>query len=272
MSDLFFAHKWMFWVLGPLFLLWVLGDDLPGAVTVRPVDGEEWPPEAGEPLDEDAVRWRDEKALRFSLAGVQLKFSAVTSSSDGLTIPAKGVGGKAVGGCHQSVAGLHVRQAAAGRATAVEDVDPIQDDEGGAFLFLGGRSGLSFLPDWVGEIDVPNAHFGSSVAGIGDVNADGRGDVIVGAPRISSAFVFLGNVAGLEILHAMAVVVLGGVVSSTLVSLIARSLRFLLALSIAAAAFALAQRWGRPGWRAPGLAVAWTALYAGYAAFRLTVS
>jgi serine/threonine-protein kinase HipA len=75
------------------FLLWVLGDDLPGAVTVRPVDGEEWPPEAGEPLDEDAVRLRDEKALRFSLAGVQLKFSAVTSSSGGLTIPAKGVGG-----------------------------------------------------------------------------------------------------------------------------------------------------------------------------------
>ena len=74
-------------------LLWVLGDDLPGAVTVRPADGEKWPPEAGEPLDENAVRLRDEKALRFSLAGVQLKFSAVTGASGGLTIPAKGVGG-----------------------------------------------------------------------------------------------------------------------------------------------------------------------------------
>ena len=75
------------------FLLRVLGDDLPGAVTVRPADGEKWPPEAGEPLDENAVRLRDEKALRFSLAGVQLKFSAVTGASGGLTIPAKGVGG-----------------------------------------------------------------------------------------------------------------------------------------------------------------------------------
>ena len=75
------------------FLLWVLGDDLPGAVTVRPADGEEWPPRAGEPLDESALREREEKALRFSLAGVQLKFSAVTSASRGLTIPAKGVGG-----------------------------------------------------------------------------------------------------------------------------------------------------------------------------------
>lgn len=75
------------------FLLWALGDDLPGAITIRAADGEEWPPEAGEPLDEDAVRERDEKALRFSLAGVQLKFSALESASGGLTIPAKGIGG-----------------------------------------------------------------------------------------------------------------------------------------------------------------------------------
>ena len=33
-------------------------------------------------------------------------------------------------------------------------------------------------------------------------------------------FVFLGNVAGLEILHSMAIVVLGGLVSSALVNLV----------------------------------------------------
>jgi serine/threonine-protein kinase HipA len=75
------------------FLLWVLGDDLPGAVTVRPADGEEWPPEAGQSLDEETVRERKQKALRFSLAGVQLKFSALEGVNGGLTIPAKGVGG-----------------------------------------------------------------------------------------------------------------------------------------------------------------------------------
>ena len=32
------------------FLLRVLGCDLPGAVTVRPVDGEVWPPDAGKAL------------------------------------------------------------------------------------------------------------------------------------------------------------------------------------------------------------------------------
>ena len=75
------------------FLLWALGDDLPGAITVRAADGEEWLAEAGESVDEDTVRERDEKALRFSLAGVQLKFSAIENASGGLTIPAKGIGG-----------------------------------------------------------------------------------------------------------------------------------------------------------------------------------
>jgi serine/threonine-protein kinase HipA len=73
------------------FLLWVLGADLPGAVTIVPADGEQWPPDAGDDVDDN--QQRREKALRFSLAGVHLKFSAVSESSGGLTIPAKGVGG-----------------------------------------------------------------------------------------------------------------------------------------------------------------------------------
>ncbi len=75
------------------FLLWALGADLPGAITIRSADGEALPPDAG---DAAANRYDDdrrEKALRFSLAGVQLKFSAVNESTGGLTIPAKGIGG-----------------------------------------------------------------------------------------------------------------------------------------------------------------------------------
>lgn len=71
------------------FLLWVLGQDLPGAITIRPADGEAWPPDAAGGDDDD----HRAEALRFSLAGVQLKFSAVNEASGGLTIPAKGVGG-----------------------------------------------------------------------------------------------------------------------------------------------------------------------------------
>ena len=76
------------------FLLWVLGMDLPGAITIRPADGEAWPPDADDDnRDHDGDDNRRENALRFSLAGVQLKFSAVNEARGGLTIPAQGVGG-----------------------------------------------------------------------------------------------------------------------------------------------------------------------------------
>lgn len=75
------------------FLLAALGADLAGAVTVKALDGD------GDDRHDDAdVHDRDEDrgrrdVLRFSLAGVQLKFSAVMESSGGLTIPAQGIGG-----------------------------------------------------------------------------------------------------------------------------------------------------------------------------------
>lgn len=73
------------------FLLWVLGRDLPGAITVTPAEGEPWPPQTtGESGAEETARAH---ALRFSLAGVQLKFSAMQAATGGLTIPAEGVGG-----------------------------------------------------------------------------------------------------------------------------------------------------------------------------------
>jgi serine/threonine-protein kinase HipA len=73
------------------FLLWVLGQDLTGAITVKPADGEELPPSISEPVD-GGEEYKD-GAMRFSLAGVQLKFSAVQHASGGLTIPASGMGG-----------------------------------------------------------------------------------------------------------------------------------------------------------------------------------
>lgn len=75
------------------FLLSMLGADLPGAITVCPVDA------TGPGTDGDHVGGDEEHAaarnspLRFSLAGVQLKFSAIMEASGGLTIPADGSGG-----------------------------------------------------------------------------------------------------------------------------------------------------------------------------------
>ncbi|TAL38969.1 MAG: type II toxin-antitoxin system HipA family toxin [Alphaproteobacteria bacterium] len=75
------------------FLLWMLGQDMPGAVVIRPADGESAPPAINEEDEETADDQDQEGMLRFSLAGVQLKFSAVNKDRKGLTIPAGGIGG-----------------------------------------------------------------------------------------------------------------------------------------------------------------------------------
>lgn len=75
------------------FLLWALGRDLPGAITIEPADDDAWPDEASERNSDEARRAAKTHALRFSLAGVQLKFSAIREARGGLTIPASGVGG-----------------------------------------------------------------------------------------------------------------------------------------------------------------------------------
>lgn len=72
------------------FLLAVLGADLPGALVVEPMEGNE-AAHAGK--DQQEEQRAGETALRFSLAGVQLKFSAVMEATGGLTIPGGGMGG-----------------------------------------------------------------------------------------------------------------------------------------------------------------------------------
>ena len=71
------------------YLLAALGADLPGAVTVTPISTDE----PTEMPCESQDREPSPEVLQFSLAGVQLKFSAVMETSGGLTIPAHGVGG-----------------------------------------------------------------------------------------------------------------------------------------------------------------------------------
>ena len=77
------------------FLLAVLGADLPGALVVEPLEGDKQPSEPEGARDDDTHDdgRAGEEPLRFSLAGVQLKFSAVMEASGGLTIPAGGLGG-----------------------------------------------------------------------------------------------------------------------------------------------------------------------------------
>ncbi|MDR3472570.1 MAG: HipA domain-containing protein [Devosia sp.] len=72
-------------------LLEVLGPDLPGAITIRALGDGVAADDEG--VAEENTRAPNQGPLRFSLAGVQLKFSAVEKASGGLTIPASGEGG-----------------------------------------------------------------------------------------------------------------------------------------------------------------------------------
>jgi serine/threonine-protein kinase HipA len=72
-------------------LIVALGGDLPGGVIVEPNDAD-W--NSGDSNHGDAAASANEAdLLKFSLAGVQLKFSAVRAAKGGLTIPARGRGG-----------------------------------------------------------------------------------------------------------------------------------------------------------------------------------
>lgn len=75
------------------FLLWALGADLPGSVWVGSADGEKPPPGAGGAEETVGQASKTSRAFRFSLAGVQLKFSALAAPKKGLTIPVHGDGG-----------------------------------------------------------------------------------------------------------------------------------------------------------------------------------
>src|SRR3546814_12042207 len=75
------------------FLLWALGQDLPGAITVVNEGNQAWPNDFGmDPADDDTST-AAEHDWRFALAGGQLKFSAGRSAPGGLTVPGRGIGG-----------------------------------------------------------------------------------------------------------------------------------------------------------------------------------
>lgn len=78
-------------------------------------------------------------------------------------------------------------------------------DEGRALVYLGSSAGLGTVAVWTAEPNVVGAHFGSSVAGAGDVNGDGNDDVIVGAPELAGgqtdegrAYLYLGTPMGVS--------------------------------------------------------------------------
>ncbi|GGC12629.1 FG-GAP-like repeat-containing protein [Dyadobacter sediminis] len=85
--------------------------------------------------------------------------------------------------------------------------DPVQHEEGAAFIYLGSATGLSNIPATTLEGNQIEAGLGNSVAGAGDVNDDGFSDVVVGAfyydiDQVDEgvAFVYHGSATGVDII------------------------------------------------------------------------
>jgi MYXO-CTERM domain-containing protein len=74
-------------------------------------------------------------------------------------------------------------------------------DEGRVLVFHGSATGPAASPDWLRDGGQADMTFGGAVAAIGDVNADGFGDVAIGAPGAANGsgavFVQYGSASGL---------------------------------------------------------------------------
>lgn len=80
-------------------------------------------------------------------------------------------------------------------------------EQGAASVYLGSQNGLSQTPSWEVLGEGSEEHFGRGVRDAGDVNGDGFGDIIIGAPHLSIdpnvpstgyAHVYLGSAQGLS--------------------------------------------------------------------------
>jgi hypothetical protein len=83
--------------------------------------------------------------------------------------------------------------------------DVQNEDEGAAFVYYGGPTGLEANPSWIAAGGREVARFGISVGTAGDANGDGIDDVLVGADwynsgkrRAGAAFLYHGSTSGLR--------------------------------------------------------------------------
>ncbi|MBO2010351.1 FG-GAP-like repeat-containing protein [Hymenobacter negativus] len=78
---------------------------------------------------------------------------------------------------------------------------------GKAYVYLGSSTGHATSPLYTFEYGEGNGHFGTSVAGAGDYNGDGYGDMLVGEPGFSGnkgrVLLFYGSAGGFSSVYAL---------------------------------------------------------------------
>ena len=112
---------------------------------------------------------------------------------------------------NQPLAGLGNAVASAGDVNAdgysdiVVGAPGYPSDEGTASLYLGSATGPAATPAWTGTSGQSGSLYAGSLDGVGDVNGDGYGDVVVGSPFYDNgqnnegrAWLYLGTATGLE--------------------------------------------------------------------------
>ncbi len=72
-----------------------------------------------------------------------------------------------------------------------------QNDNGYAYVFLGGAAGINTTPSTTLIGTNPFDWFGTSVASAGDVNGDGYYDIIIGASNAGVAYIYMGSASGI---------------------------------------------------------------------------
>ena len=69
-----------------------------------------------------------------------------------------------------------------------------QSEEGIVYIYRGSSAGLSLTPSWFASGDKAETGFGSSVAGVGDVDLNGYPEILIGAPDYRIATTITGRV------------------------------------------------------------------------------
>jgi len=93
-----------------------------------------------------------------------------------------------------------------GYADIIVGAEEVEVDVGRAYVYMGGPSGISPTqepaaltgPDGLPGPGRGGGLFGRSVASAGDVNADGYGDVVVGAYKAGRAYLYRGSALGIS--------------------------------------------------------------------------